>query len=88
MLNTLTLKFHAIQLSRIGNMGFVSIIEGERVFVKINEIALKVPSKKRKSSKNVMKQVEKDPKRLKIDKVKKMANCFLKFYPKETKARL
>ena len=56
--------------------------------VKINEIALKVPFKKRQSSENVMKQVEKDPKRLKIDKVKKMANCFLKFYPKETKARL
>ena len=55
-------------------MGFVSIIEGgerEReyiVLVKINEIALKVPSKKRQSSKNVMKQVEKDPKWTKYKK--------------------
>ena len=36
--------------------------------VKINEIALKVPFKKRQSSENVMKQVEKDPKWTKYKK--------------------
>ena len=47
----MSLKFHAILLARSGVMGFV-IVERERVvvvvvevFVKINEMTLKVPSK-------------------------------------------
>ena len=51
---SLSLKFHAILLAKSGVMGFVSVVERESresresrvVLVKINEMALKVPSKK------------------------------------------
>ena len=46
---SLILKFHAILLPRSGVRGFVSVERrGERVFIKINEMALKVPSQKKR----------------------------------------
>ena len=40
---SLSLKFQAILLARSGDIGFVSV-ESRDVLVKINEMALKVPS--------------------------------------------
>ena len=41
---SLSLKFHAILLARSGVMEFVSVEQSRVVLVKINEMALKVPS--------------------------------------------